>query len=134
MFTGSEISIAVAHSESCTAVNNCTLYMNGRGGKQFEPYRTDYWSYDNGASWSTGSKNRDIKDDAGSGCEGSVINYEDTLYFLEPEGPKRTGMQLHCSKDQGKSWKSSKNVNGENRGGYRCVYIHRPPYVTDIVL
>merc|ERR1712146_335325 len=97
-------------------MGTCTLYMNGRGGKRFNPYRTQYYSYDDGTSWTAGEKSV-LEEDAG-GCEGSVINYDNTLFFLEPAGKKRTKMVMHCSRDQGKSWSYSTVINGDYRGGY----------------
>ena len=66
-FEGNEISIAVADTAGCTA-GKCQLYMNGRGGKRFGPHRTDYYSTDNGASWTGGSRSA-LMEDASGGCE-----------------------------------------------------------------
>ena len=49
LIEGNEVSISIADAPKGV------LYMNGRGGKRFEPYRTDYYSYDNGASWTEGT-------------------------------------------------------------------------------
>ena len=50
-----EVSIAVADTSSRT------LYMNGRGGKQFLPNRAEYWSYDDGTTWSLGSRSEQTR-------------------------------------------------------------------------
>lgn len=118
MIAGNEVSIAVADQASCTSAGSCTLYMNGRGGARFESYRTSYYSRTNGATWSVGDRQADLKDDGGAECEASVLNHDGVLYFLEPEGPKRTGMILYCSGDWGKSWGMPQQINGDARGGY----------------
>ena len=110
LIEGNEVSISIADAPKGV------LYMNGRGGKRFEPYRTDYYSYDNGASWTEGTKSQLMDDDGG--CEGSILNVNGIIYFMEPTDKGRTKMTMHCSKDQGKTWNSQITVNGDNRGGY----------------
>ena len=133
MIEGNEISIAVADTKNCSATSTssssttttttttsavCPLYMNGRGGSRFGKFRTSYWSYDGGSTWTEGAKSS-LEDDGGyGGCEGSLVNVADVLYFLEPQGKKRTSMKLYCSKDQGSSWPKHADVNGDFRGGY----------------
>ena len=46
------------------------------------------------------------------------MNVDNVLYFLEPQGKKRTKMELACSKDQGNSWTKHTDIDGNNRGGY----------------
>ena len=94
--------------------------MNGRGGKQFLPNRAEYWSYDDGTTWSLGSRS-ELEDDDGEGCERSVVNVGNRLYTLEPLGKQRTGMVLQCSTDHGKSWPRRLSVNGDYRGGYSAL-------------
>ena len=56
-------------------------------------------------------------DDDG-GCEGSILNVNGIIYFMEPTDKGRKKMTMHCSKDQGKTWNSQITVNGDNKGGY----------------
>ena len=115
---GNEISIALADADNCSS-GNCTLYMNGRGGKRFGVHRTDYYSYDNGQTWTTGSKNEFLLDDGGfGGCEASVVRFRHALYFLEPQGKHRTDMRLYCSLDNGKTWPHKVDIDSDHRGGY----------------
>ena len=58
-----------------------------------------------------------LMDDDG-GCEGSILNVNGIIYFMEPTDKGRTKMTMHCSKDQGKTWNSQITVNGDNKGGY----------------
>lgn len=109
IFEGNEISIAILDQK------NNSLYMNGRGGTRYSPYRTDYYSYDNGESWTAGTQSRLIGD---GGCEGSVLNVDNVLYFFEPADKKRTKMVMHCSRNQGRTWNSQVTINGDQRGGY----------------
>lgn len=108
---GNEVSVAVANAEKHT------LYMNGRQQSPWAPHRTDYYSYDDGKTWTNGSKSELVEDSSG-GCERSVINVGGVLYSMEPQGDKRTAMVASCSRDQGKTWTSTRGVNGNNRGGY----------------
>ena len=110
---GNEVSVAVVPG----AGNNGTLYMNGRQQDGWKGHRTDYWSYDNGASWTQGAKSP-LPEDAGGACEGSVLGFGGALYFLEPAGDKRVQMVARCSTDQGKTWAATRGVNGDARGGY----------------
>jgi len=114
---GNEISVAPLNS------GKGHLYMNGRGQsyKQFDGYRVDYFSYDDGATWSKPQKSKLYGDD-GSYCERSLINFRGILYSAEPQGRstegERTKMVIQCSKDDAKTWNSSVVVNGEAEGGY----------------
>ena len=111
LFEGNEVSIAILDAKKGS------LYMNGRGGKRYSPHRTDYYSYDNGKSWTAGTESQ-LKEDSSGGCEGSVLNVNNVLYFMEPVDKKRTKMVMHCSRDQGKTWNSQITINGDQRGGY----------------
>ena len=114
---GNEVSIALA-DDNCSSTK-CTLYMNGRGGKRFGTHRTDYYSYDNGQTWTAGSANKFLQDDGGfGGCEASVVRSRHALYFLEPQGKHRTDMRLYCSLDNGQTWPHHVDIDGSSRGGY----------------
>merc|ERR1719235_2283422 len=102
--------------------------MNGRGGDRFSPHRTDYWSVDDGATWTNGTKS-ELLDDDGHGCERSLAFYDGTIFALEPQGKKRKKMVMACSHDAGRTWGSSTlNLNGDARGGIRtCTWS--PPFL-----
>jgi hypothetical protein len=110
MIEGNEVSIALGAGDN-------SLYMNGRGGSRFGKHRTDYWSTDNGATWSRGMRS-ELIEDASGGCEASLLTVGGAIIFLEPTGEHRTAMRASCSRDGGKTWTSSAGVNGDARGGY----------------
>ena len=108
---GNEVSVAAVPGA------NQTLYMNGRQQDGWKGSRTGYWSYDNGHSWTKGAKSP-LPEDDGGGCEGSVLGFDGALYFLEPAAQSRVKMVAHCSTDRGATWKATRGVNGDARGGY----------------
>jgi len=104
---------------SVVNIEGSNLLMNGRG-QQFSNYnghRANYFSTDNGASWSGPSESA-LLDDDGHGCERSMLNIDGILYTVEPQGKDRTSMTISCSKDGGKTWPSSRGINGDAPGGY----------------
>ncbi len=109
LIEGGEVSLSLGAGDG--------LYMNGRGGSRFGKYRTDYWSTDDGATWSNGTQSK-LVEDASGGCEASLVTIGDAVFFLEPVGKHRTAMQASCSRDWGKTWTSTAAVNGDARGGY----------------
>eukprot|EP01043_Picozoa_sp_COSAG02_P021592 COSAG02_NODE_1100_length_14582_cov_130.690672_12_plen_378_part_00 len=106
---GNEVSLALGAGDG--------LYMNGRGGSRFGKHRTDYWSTDNGATWSRGTQSG-LVEDASGGCEASLLTMDGAIFFLEPVGKHRTAMRASCSRDWARTWASSAAVNGDARGGY----------------
>ena len=72
---GNEISVAPLTS------GKGHLYMNGRGQSfpQWDGYRADYFSYDDGETWSSPVKSA-LFDDDGSSCERSLISFNGVLY------------------------------------------------------
>eukprot|EP00949_MAST-11_sp_MAST-11-sp1_P002726 g2726.t1 len=116
LLIGNEISVTITST-------NGTLYMNGRGGDRFSPHRTDYWSVNDGATWTNGTKS-ELLDDDGHGCERSLAFYDGTIFALEPQGKKRKKMVMACSHDAGRTWGSSTlNLNGDARGGYSDMHV-----------
>ena len=106
------------------------LLVNGRQniGRKTKS-RQNYWSSDGGLSWD-GPHDSGLKgaiSDNGSGCEASITNVKNVLYFFNPSGggpgdhPSRTNMKVQCSKDNGKSWKSSYKVTTTTEGGYSDI-------------
>ena len=103
---------------SLVNLGGSNLLMNGRGQQfNYNGHRANYFSTDNGASWSGPSESA-LDDDDGHGCERSMRNIDGILYTVEPQGAKRTSMTISCSKDGGKTWPSSRGINGDARGGY----------------
>ena len=108
------------------------IYMNSRKGNGCATtnHRRQYISNDNGVTWMgpTCSSLVDAVNQNGHGCQASMINVKGTLFFLNPGGhvgkDARTDMQVHCSKDSGKSWGASYNVSATHDGGYSdLVYM-----------
>ena len=113
MVRGNEISVAPLTS------GKGHLYMNGRGQSfpQWDGYRADYFSYDDGETWSAPVKSA-LFDDDGSSCERSLISFNGILYSAEPQGKERTDMVIQCSKDNAKTWTSKVSINGNEPGAY----------------
>ena len=66
-----------------------TLLINSR--KQdaigHDEYRPNFWSYDDGLSWTNGEAS-DLKDainEHGHGCEASLTNIEGKIFFFNPQ-------------------------------------------------
>ena len=110
LIDGNEVSVALANSKTGE------LIMNGRP-RNTGNYRTNYFSQDDGETWSGPTKST-IKNDDGKGCERSLLNIDDVLFSAEPEGRKRTKMVVRCSRDEGQTWASSNVVNGDKPGAY----------------
>eukprot|EP01147_Barroeca_monosierra_P001630 gene1630-4765_t len=110
---GNEISITEAEKGK--------LVMNGRS-QQFSwsPHRAEYWSTDDGVTWTSPSKSA-LKDPSDGACERSLLNIDNILYSSEPTLPKRQGLVIQCSKDAGKSWESSRGINGDDSAGYSDI-------------
>ena len=60
-------------------------------------------------------------DDAGAGCERSLTRVGEVLYTAEPQAPQRSRMVLQCSKDGGRSWPASRDVNHNKSGAYSAL-------------
>ena len=117
---GNEISVAPLTDDNGGTKGH--LYMNGRGQSfpQWNGHRADYFSYDDGETWSDPVKSP-LLDDDGHGCERSLISFNGVLYSAEPQGQKdkeRTKMVIQCSIDNAKTWDKNITVNGEEQGAY----------------
>ena len=108
---------------------NGRLLVNGRQNMGHKTKsRQNYWSSDGGLSWD-GPHDSGLKgavSDNGSGCEASITNVNNVLYFFNPSGgpgkkASRTNMQVQCSKDNGQSWTSSYKVTTTTEGGYSDI-------------
>ena len=106
------------------------IYMNSRKGTGCSQsnHRRQYLSLDDGVTW-TGpncSTLIDAVNEHGHGCEASLTLHGSNLFFLNPSGTgtdARTDMQVHCSKDSGRSWTSKYKVSSTHDGGYSDI-IH----------
>ena len=117
---GNEISVAVAGAGSGSGSGR--ILMSGRGQSfSWKPYRTQYWSDDDGASWGA-PEQAPFKDDGGfGGVEAALANVDGVLYFAEPTGEDRTSMKVWCSVDGGVSWPYNTSLNGNGHGGYSAI-------------
>ena len=95
------------------------LLINSRG----NPFRENYWSGDNGLTW-TDAKQSDLRDSINShnhGCEASLTNIDNRLFFFNPSGQgkdARTKMVVRCSHDHGTHWHHSYPITSTDQGGY----------------
>jgi hypothetical protein len=101
------------------------LYMNGRGNAgNFAPYRSEYFSGDNGLSWRGPLKSALLGDE---GCERSLrADASGRLFSCEPTGHKRKDMKCECSTDGGRTWPYTTAVNDSALGdhsGYSDLWI-----------
>jgi hypothetical protein len=110
---GNEISITTSPTEK----EPKRLLINGRGDRFFGDRRANYWSPDNGDTWS-GPQKSSLPDDDGKECERSLITYNGTIYTCEPDGRKRREMTLSCSTDGGATYPNTRGLNGDKPGGY----------------
>lgn len=102
------------------------IYMNSRKGSGCTEtnHRRQYISNDDGVTWTgpTCSSLLDAVNQHGHGCQASMTNVGGRLFFLNPGGKTgedaRSDMQVHCSKDNGKSWGSTYHVSSTHDGGY----------------
>lgn len=114
-----EFSIVVANSKTGL------LLANSRG----QPYRKSYWSSDNGKTWSKpeDSQLKDSVNKHNHGCEASMTNIGDKLFFFNPTGQgddARTKMAVRCSSDGGLTWPSKYDVQETDDGGYSdLIYV-----------
>ena len=79
----------------------------------------------------------DSVNENGHGCQASMTNVGGALFFLNPGGEgkdARTGMQVHCSKDSGKSWGASYNVSATHDGGYSDLVYMRDKQKNSLLL
>ena len=105
--------------------NSSVIYANGRGiFTKWQPYRIDYVSKDDGLTWkATKSALKDPPSpDGGINNEERALLYAGgAIYTAEPKGTKDGSLReliVSCSKDNGKSWPKSVNVNGAHYAGY----------------
>lgn len=120
-FTANEISVA----PNPRAGSSSDLYINGRGDAgNYAPYRAEYSSDDNGATWVGPFKSTLTGDD---GCERSLrADQNGRLISCEPTGNNRKDMKCECSTDGGKTWPYSHTANdpAENdHSGYNDIWI-----------
>ena len=95
------------------------LLANSRG----QPHRRSYWSHDDGNTWSKPEESalKDSVNQHNHGCEASIINVHDKLFFFNPSGQghdARTNMVVRCSLDGGVTWPHSYPVTETMDGGY----------------
>ena len=106
------------------------LVLNGRGlNFKWEPNRTNYFSADDGTTWTQGAPSR-LQDNTVFGCEAALLavpaapaakQQQPTLYFSEPTGTDRTNLVMRCSHDGGKTWPGSLAVNGNKPAAYSAL-------------
>ena len=101
------------------------LLINSRAtpGTDKEKFRKNQWSKDNGVTWSKAEEStlEDSVNKHGHGCEASLTNIDNKLFFLNPTGQgddARTKMVVRCSLDHGKTWPKSYHVTSTTSGGY----------------
>ena len=85
--------------------------------------RQNYWSYDDGATWSAAEHAVGFPDRVNSnnhGCEASLTNINGTLFAFNPSPSGRENMQVRCSLDGGKTWNTTEPyyVTDTTEGGY----------------
>lgn len=95
------------------------LLANSRG----HPYRWNRWSDDDGSTWSKPEEStlKDSVNQHNHGCEASMTNIRNKLFFFNPTGQghdARTKMAVRCSLDGGKTWPKSYHVTKTDDGGY----------------
>ena len=96
--------------------------MNGRG-QQFPwgtTHRTEYRSHDGGATWSNGTESQ-LTDGSAGQVERSLRHIGAALYAAGPMKAKRSAMRIFCSRDEGHTWPSHVDVNGDAPGGYSDI-------------
>lgn len=105
--------------------NSSYIYANGRGiYDPWKPHRIDYVSKNDGRTWK--AVKSELKDppspEGGVNTEERALVYgEGTVYTAEPKGTADGSLReliVSCSKDHGKTWPKSTNVNGVHYAGY----------------
>merc|ERR1711907_507599 len=126
----------VKNEVSFVSLGNGVLYGNGRGVKvDWQPYRIDYLSHDDGVHW-TRSKSL-LKDPKKSGHSGSHPSIERSLVYdhghggvmftAAPEGTDegpRYKLVISCSTNQGKTWHASTTPHGNDKAGYSSLGVY----------
>ena len=125
-----EVSFTVVTNKTS---NTSHVFANGRAVfKDWKPNRINYVSHDDGLTW-VASKS-DLKDpynpDGTLNTEERSLLFEDgVLYAAEPKGTKDGSLReliLSCSKDGGKTWPKSININGAHYAGYSSLGWRSP--------
>merc|ERR1712183_973464 len=111
-------------SLAVTDRGNNRLLMVGYPLEAWPWARTDYFSKDDGATWSSGRESQLPETTAKDGsysvrCSRSLAQDERTVLFsAEPSGPGRHNMTLQCSMDSGETWRRSLPVDGNKYCGF----------------
>jgi hypothetical protein len=121
-----ELSMVVADEKTGLLLINsrATKYR----GKEFKT-RKNFWSHDGGITWRGPEESglKDAENGAGHGCEASLLNMKNKLFFFNPTGggggkyPSRTNMVARCSLDHGKTWPHEYKVKATSEGGYSAM-------------
>ena len=122
IFNANEISVAEIPNKPGQ------IYITGRPQHGWHPYRSNYWSTDNGATFKGPFKcdNLYTPGQGDKGCERAMVAGSDgngTKYLIssEPKDKYRHSMYMACSKDGGHTWKNTNNINGNEVGGYSSL-------------
>lgn len=122
IFNANEISVAEIPNKPGQ------IYITGRPQNGWAPHRSNYWSIDNGLTFQGPFKCDDLytpgQDD--KGCERALVagsdgNGSKYLISSEPKDKHRHSMYMACSKDGGRSWKNTLDINGDNVSGYSSL-------------
>ena len=98
------------------------LLKNGRKNGD-DDARINYWSEDDGVTWSDGEPAVGFPDSVNSnnhGCMASLTNIDNKLFAFNPSPDGRTDMRVRCSLDHGTTWNATSPyyINGTSEGGY----------------
>ena len=115
-------------NEVSFASNKTHLFANGRAVfKDWKPNRIDYVSHDDGLTWvasKSALKDPYNPDGTLNTEERALLMAEGVVYTAEPKGTKDGSLReliLSCSKDGGKTWPKSININGAHYAGYSTL-------------